>query len=310
MKLYRTRFGIRSVIAYIGLFALIFWAVRFSRDSQPTYLYADWLREGDDARRLQAAGELGRRGTDREVAIPALVRALLTDSAAPIRKRAVESLTRRAINQRDGSMTATVTTALVRALNDKEPSVREAAVSGLGRIGPDPDAVVPALLEATKDVSEWVRGAAISALGLIQKDAVVERADVGRAIAAAMNDASLHVREMGLYAFWATNENSPAMCIALLKDENARTRNTVIAALARNSPLAAQVAPQLANALADVDADVRAGAARILAITWPPPQLAVPALVRALGDREKSVRDAAAMALRAIDREALPADLR
>jgi HEAT repeat protein len=33
-------------------------------------------------------------------------------------------------------------------------------------------------------------------------------------------------------------------------------------------------------------------------------------LVQALKDPEKSVRDAAAMALRAIDKEALPADLR
>ena len=58
----------------------------------------------------------------------------------------------------DGPTTAAVAGALVGALTDKDPAVREAAAKGLGQIVPDPKAVVPALLGATRDVDEWAGG--------------------------------------------------------------------------------------------------------------------------------------------------------
>ena len=48
MKIIRTRFGMKAVVAFVGLWALFFWAMRFSRDSRPEYLYGNWLRTGDD----------------------------------------------------------------------------------------------------------------------------------------------------------------------------------------------------------------------------------------------------------------------
>ena len=90
---------------------------------------------------------------------------------------------------------------------------------------------VPALLLATGDESEWVRGASIAALGLIQMKAQIERKDVRLAIAAAMTDSSLHVRELGMYAFWATAENSPALSRALLTDRDVRVRRAAANAL-------------------------------------------------------------------------------
>jgi HEAT repeat protein len=297
MKMFRTRFGIRAVVAFVGLCALLFWAMRFSRDNRPSYLYAGWLSDGDDSHRFQAAEELGSLEAEAAISVPALTRALLTDSAAPIRKRSAVSLAGVLSKVKDGPTTAAGADALVGALTDKDPSVREAAAKGLGQIGPDPKAVVPALLEATRDVNQWVRGAAVAALGLIQKDAGIDRMDVRRAIVAAMNDASLHVREMGIYAFWATAEKSPELSIALLNDEDVRTRRSVVTALVRSSPLAASVIPELAAALTDEDAAVRAGAARALGIIWPPPQPAATALVRALNDPDGSVREAAAKAL-------------
>ena len=206
-------------------------------------------------------------------------------------------------------MTSAVAAALVGALRDKDPGVREAAAKGLGQIAPDANAVVPALLEATRDKNEWVRGAAVGALGLIQKDVGVDRMDVRPAIVAAINDASFHVREAGIYAFWATAEKSPELSIALLKDNDVRTRRWVVTALVRSSPLAAAVVRQLTAALTDEDAAVRAGAVRALGNIWPPPPAATPALMRALGDPDSSVREAAATVLEEFNDEPVPPDL-
>jgi HEAT repeat protein len=175
----------------------------------------------------------------------------------------------------------------------------------LGRIGPEPDAVVAALLQAAGDADEWVRGAAVAALGLVQKKAGVDRMDVRPTIVAAMSDASLHVRELGIYAFWATAEKSPELSIALLQDGDVRTRRSAVTALARSSQLAAEVIPELTAALTDQDAEVCAGAARALGNIWPLPRAAFPALTRTLCHQDGTVREAAAAALSATDDEAV-----
>src|SRR5439155_11927485 len=131
----------------------------FSRDSRPAYLYADWLADGDEGRRLHAAKELGSLGADAAVAVPVLTGTLLTDSAAHIRKQAAVSLTGVVRRLNDGPTTAAVAVAFVGALTDKDPAVREAVAKGLGQIRPDPQAVVLALLDASRDANEWVRGA-------------------------------------------------------------------------------------------------------------------------------------------------------
>jgi HEAT repeats len=301
MKFFRTRFGIKAVLAFVGLCAMLFGVMRFSRDNRPAYLYAGWLRNGEDSLRLQAAQELGNVASDGAIAVPALTWALLTDTGAPIRKRSAESLAGVVKKLNDGSTTKAVARAFVSGLDDNDPSVREACAKGLGQIGPDPEAVVPALVKAAKDADEWVRGAAVAALGLIQMHAGVDRADGRRAIVAAMNDASYHVREMGIFAFWATAEKSPEVCIGLLKNDDVRTRRSVVAALVRNSSLAAVVAPELTDALTDLDATVRALAARALGSIQPRSQAAVAALNRALSDPDDGVKDAAARALEEID---------
>jgi hypothetical protein len=92
MKIFRTRFRVRAMIAFVSLCGLLFWAMRVSRESRPPYLYAGWLSDGDVSRRLQAAQELGGIGSEADVAVPALVRSMLTDSAASVRTRSAVSL--------------------------------------------------------------------------------------------------------------------------------------------------------------------------------------------------------------------------
>ena len=219
MKLLRTRFGVRALMVLVFVCALLTWAAKVSRDSRPAYLYAGWMSDESEANRVQAALELGEQEAESKVALSALVRALLSDRAVPVRKQSAVSLARLVSKINDGPTTERAAGVLVSALGDTDPAVRAAAADGLGRIGPNPDAVViSALVQAARDEDEWTRGASVAALGLIQKKAGVDRMDVRPTIVAALNDASLHVRELGIYAFWVTAEKSPDLSIALLED--------------------------------------------------------------------------------------------
>jgi HEAT repeat protein len=263
-KSYRIRFGVRTLIAFVAVCALLFWALRFSRDSRPAYLYAAWLEGGDEFRRVHAAHELGGEDQEGSLVVATLIRALLTDQAIAVRKQSAQSLGRIVSKLQDGATTSMAARGLVQALVDKDPGVRTSVADALGRISPQPDVAVPALLHAADDESEWVRGASIAALGLIQNKAQVDRKDVRVAIAVAMTDSSLHVRELGMYAFWAIAENSPGLSRALLADDDVRVRRAAANALARSGPLAEKVAPELATSLKDPDAAVRDGAERAL----------------------------------------------
>ena len=221
-KAVRLRFGVKALLAVVAVCALLSWAVRVSRDSRPAYLYTAWLAAGDNSIRAQAAQELG--GVDEEISlvVTSLVRALLTDRDVVVREQSAKSLARLVDEPKADAITAVAVRGLVQALADKDAHVRVAAADALGRIAPEPDVSVAALLRAAKDDDQWVRGRAIAALGLIQKKASVDRKDVRLAITAAMTDPSPHVRELGIYAFWATAENSPALSRALLADNDAR----------------------------------------------------------------------------------------
>ena len=263
-KTFRPRFGVRALILFVAVCALLFGALRFSQDSGPAYLYARWLDEGDESRRVHAAQELGGVEGETSVVAASLIRALLTDPAATVRKLSAVSLGQIVSKQDDGPTTAAAARALVLALRDQDPAVRAEVADALGRIGPDPDVAVPALLRAAEDPDEMVRGKAIVALGLIQMKAKIDRPDVRIAIAATGDDPSLHVRESGIYAFWTTAEFSPAFSSALLKDNDVHARRTAVNALAREGRLAAKVSRDLTVRLTDADEEVRAGATRAL----------------------------------------------
>jgi HEAT repeat protein len=297
MKIFRRRFGMKAVLALVALCALLFWAIRFSQDREPAQLYAGWLQIGNDSRRLQAAEELGRDEIEAATAVPALTRALLTDPASAVRKRTAISLAALLSQSNDASMNSAAVRALAKALADSDATVREAAASALGRLHPNSTAAVSALLKATNDENEWVRGSAMAALGLIEKETASDSAEIRSAIVKAMNDESPHIREMGIYAFWAAAETSPKISIDLLKSEDVRTRRSVVAALVRSSALAKEVAQDLTSAITDEDATVRTGAIRALGNIWPPPLYALPALETAKSDPDASVREAAARAI-------------
>jgi HEAT repeat protein len=261
----RTRFGVRALIVIVAVCAVVSWALRLSRDSRPAHLYSAWLGAAAESIRIQAAQELGGVDEDRSLVVTNLTRALLSDRNVDVRKQAARSLARVVVAAHDGAMTSEAARGLVQALGDNDASVRAAVADALGQIAPAPEVVVPELLRAAKDDDQWARGAVIAALGLIQKKANVDREDVRVAMAAAMIDPSPHVREMGIYAFWATAEVSPALSRALLSDGDVRVRRAAALALARSAPLAEKVAYELTAArLADPDTAVSDGAERAL----------------------------------------------
>jgi HEAT repeat protein len=65
--------------------------------------------------------------------------------------------------------------ALVQALSDPEPLVRDAAAAALGSIGAAATEAVPALIEALEDWNGFVRQAAAKALKMIDPDAAAKK---------------------------------------------------------------------------------------------------------------------------------------
>jgi HEAT repeat protein len=297
MKLFRTRFGLRSMLGMVGLCALVFWAIKVSRDSEPARLYSGWLGDGDESRRFQAAQELGKLSEETDVAIPSLVRAMLTDNLASVRRQSAISLAKIASRSNDDRTIHAVTRSVLKALKDQDPTVRRAAADALGQIGADLGAVIPALLEASSDQDEWVRGASIAALGLVERKAQLDQDESRRAILGALKDPCLHVREMGVYAFQAVGERSPSFSIASLQDPDSRVRLAVMLPLSRHLPMATRVIPELTAALADSDPAVRAGAATVLGNVGPIPSSVVTALEKTLSDPDQAVRNAGSRAL-------------
>ena len=133
-KRFRMRFGVRGLILLIAVCAVLFWALRVSRDSRPAYLYAGWLSEADDSRRVQAAQELGGLDEETSVVVASLIRALLTDRTVAVRKQSAQSLGRIVSKREEGATTEAAAGALVRAPAGQRPGCPR---GGCRRVGTD-----------------------------------------------------------------------------------------------------------------------------------------------------------------------------
>ena len=101
-----------------------------------------------------AARSLGRIGS---TVLPRLSEAAFSDNVA-MRRNAIEAYS---------WMGPAGASGLIRALSDSAPVVRQAAVRGLGKLGPEVAAVEPALLRAVNDADPEVRKTAATALKTI-----------------------------------------------------------------------------------------------------------------------------------------------
>jgi len=176
--------------------------------------------------------------------------------------------------------------ALIAALADSDPNVRETVVMTLGRMRDQ--RIVPALLPLLKDSNADVREHAVFAL---------TRSGDPRAVAAVMtmiDDASPDVRQQAVHLLGQSrNREAVPSLLKALKDSSADVRQQAVFGLGHLRDASA-VEPLL-DALKDSSADVRQQAAFALGQIRDPK--ALPALTAALRDAVADVRQQAAFAI-------------
>ncbi len=156
--------------------------------------------------------------------------------------------------------------AWVEQLTDRSATARQEAAEAIGKIGPAAKSAVGPLLAALGDTDDTVRDAAALALAAFGKDAV-------------------------------------GPLTAALKHADANVRRGAAAAIGRIGPGAKDaVTPLVAVMKNDADSDVREAAIRALGSIGPDAKAAAPALRDALTDRDQGVREAAAAALKRIEK--------
>ena len=160
--------------------------------------------------------------------------------------------------------TQALVTALIKALNDAEPRVRENVVEGLANIGTDAVTALPGLLTTLNDPDSAVRKATCSALCRIRP----HDPNVVSALIAALKDADVQVRVEVCHGLSEVGKDHPAAVNALI----ARLRD-------------------------DPHPDVRAEAVEALKDIGPAAKVAIPAITAALNDPNERVRDEAEEAL-------------
>jgi len=199
---------------------------------------------------------------------------------------------------------------LIEASVDIDASVRAAAVSALKAISPGwPDQsaslkVIPLLTAALNSRSQAVNAAAmqmlrqIGPLALPELMAMLFQPDSARKVYALRLIAMMRARAIGSGACLGT----------ALASEIVQVRVAAAEALELAGPGEIRAAiPDLSRALADPYAEVRAAAARCLAVCESPPEEAIRALFKLLGDREVKVREAAVNAVAKVGSALVPA---
>jgi beta-lactamase regulating signal transducer with metallopeptidase domain len=186
------------------------------------------------------------------------------------------------------SDSSAVVAALVRALDDSVPAVREDAAYALGRL--DAQAAIPRLaVTLARDPASRVREMAAWALGQIGDHG--GGATLG---AAARRDSSDAVRAMAAWALGRVGDPATAPDLEIvLRDRSTDVRGRAAWALGTIAP--ARAPAGLVAALRDPDADVRLRAAWALGRIGD--TTAVPGLATALRDSATTVRRAALWAL-------------
>ncbi len=207
--------------------------------------------------------------------------------------------------------------ALIDALNDPEPSVREQAISVLGELRYEPAA--ESFIQSLSDAEPAIRERAAWALGMLRTDQAIEplRTALGdgddsvreqaawalgmirdergvEALLEAARDTAPNVREQAVWSLgMIQDERATEALVAALRDEDPDVREQ--AAWALGMTRSSRAVDGLTATLKDPDPDVREQAAWALGMIRD--ERAAPALASTLRDEDPDVREQAAWAL-------------
>jgi len=258
------------------------------------------LADPDAGLRAAAAGSLAGMGAKAATAGADLIKAL-SDENQMVREAAAYAVG-------TACPTRESAPALLKALQDKEYKVRAMAVLGMGKPDAGPEAVA-AILGSLKDEWSDVRRRAATALGVVGPKneaataalvALVEGGDKSSEVRQAAADA--------LHRFGGEKGTVQALAKAL-KDRDLHVRSMTAWSLARIGPQAREATGALLAAIDEEPAWVRLSVMNALGAIGAEKGV-VPALIKALGDKEWEVRERACGALGRIGgpaAEALPA---
>lgn len=253
---------------------------------------SDALRTGTASAKYDAALVLGSLGG--KDAVAALL-AALPEPDTELREGVATGLGRAAAKP-DGD-TGGIVEALLRALRDKEPSVRWNAAEALAGVGPRAVSAKPGLLAALEDPNDLVRLRAATALGKIDPTApaavVRVLVDILEKEGLLASDAAIALGELGPVAAAAV----PTL-IKALRNSDKDERRWAADALGKMGPAATPAVPGLIEVLKkDAEPDARRNAAQALGELGAAARPAAAALKAAAHDKDEGVRDAAAQAL-------------
>jgi HEAT repeat protein len=262
------------------------------------------LRDPDARVRVRAAAALVRIVPDEAEARAVLAR-LLKDKDGRTRRAAAEAL-------RDigGAAVRDAIPALAKALADTDLKVRWAAAEALEQGGPEAATAVPALTRAVQDADALTRAAAVGALGAVGPRARAATA----ALVRALDDKDETLRWAAADALVRIDRQQARAAVPLLveglRGSDSRLRWHALAHLGKLDAAAQRAVPLelLSRALRDPDIGVRGRAALILGDLGPRASQAAPDLAEALKDVDEWVHTVAAVALvRVVGRHAAAA---
>ena len=280
--------------------------------------------------RRGASHALGRYlGSERDTALHALL-AAMDDPDLWVRITAGRSLASH------GDAAAEAVPPMIRLLRTEDQNLRGQAAEILGKFGPSAKLAAAALLVALDDVEAHVRKSAENALNAVSPIAcetaelalkALRQGDISQRVAAvcdlvrtgstdqqeihsttqveairmALSDPAPEVRATAAAALGRLGRQAKGVAPALLatmKDKMAEVRVLSATALGRVAAGDEKAIEALGLALAgDPDVDVRSAAARARGALGPPAAAAAPVLIRALNDRDETVRVHVIMAL-------------
>lgn len=198
---------------------------------------------------------------------------------------------------KDGTKTLKQLTAALRSDN---AVVRYKAVLALGEMGAEAAPAVKDLARLLSDPQPVIRRAVAQVLGQLGEDA----APAVPALARALRDRDPGVRELAGTALGAVGEKAAPSLLKMLQEGEAAKRVLAIVAIDGVGLKDVEVVKALSKAAKDTSSEVRRAALFVLAKLDVEPEMVLPILRAALGDKDAATRKAAAAALLGLGKDA------